>query len=208
MGKKRIDMIHQRFDKLIVVENIYESNVKLAKKVKCICDCGNSRIVVSRLLRIGMVKDCGCEILRKRKFLSHPLFNTWKDMIQRCYLKSAQFYQNYGGRGITVCDRWKDKKRGLENFINDIGEKPSNKHSLDRIDNNGDYSPENCRWATIKEQCRNRTSNRFLTYKGETKCVAEWCEILNISNTTLFGRLRKGWSIEKAFETPIKIKNK
>ena len=121
-------------------------------------------------------------------------------MLTRCNNKNDTRYQWYGGRGITVCDRWSK----FENFLADMGERPE-KMTLDRIDTNGNYCPENCRWATNKQQHRNKRSNRLLTHDGETKCVAEWAETVGISQGALASRIDVyGWSVEKALTTPVR----
>lgn len=135
-------------------------------------------------------------------FAKHELYSTWLGMIYRCYNSKRKEYNNYGARGIQVCKRWWN----LENFINDMNPKPIGKYSIDRIDVNGDYCPENCRSATKIEQENNRRNNYILEYKGEKKTLAEWSKIKNIDYTTLFLRLDRGWDIAKALETkPTKI---
>jgi hypothetical protein len=126
----------------------------------------------------------------------------WYSMIDRCYNEDSPHFTNYGARGIKVCDRWKDS---LENFYNDMGDPPSPEYSLDRIDNDGNYCKENCRWATRKEQMNNRRNTKFITYNGETKPLSTWARDLNISYITLCGRLRK-WDVERAFTTPVEHK--
>lgn len=128
-----------------------------------------------------------------------PTYRTWTSMIRRCTMPSQDSYPLYGGRGIIVCERW----RTFENFLLDMGEKPSSRHSIDRLDRNGNYEPGNCRWAIEKEQQRNRSTNRLLTYKGQTLTVVEWSEITGIGSPAIRTRLDKhGWSVERALETP------
>lgn len=119
-------------------------------------------------------------------------------MRARCENPEARRYCDYGGRGITVCERWAD----FENFLADMGRKPSLGHSIDRIDNDGPYSPENCRWATKTEQMRNRNSNRYLTHGGETLLMIEWAERLGCPSSVIHKRITRGWSVEKAVTTP------
>ncbi len=128
------------------------------------------------------------------------VYRRWKHMLARCTNPKNKHYKNYGGRGIKVCERW----RKFENFLADMGYPPTWKHSLDRIDNNGNYEPSNCRWATRLEQQNNIRSNKMLEFKGKRMSLSAWSRELNINKATLAGRLNKRkWSIEKAFLTPI-----
>ena len=122
-------------------------------------------------------------------------------MLDRCYTPTCANYHNYGGRGITVCDRWREG--GFKVFISDMGPRPTPQHSIDRVDNNKGYSPENCRWATKKEQARNMRTNRLLTHNGVTATVAEWAEKLGVTITCITDRLDKlGMTVEEAVTTP------
>lgn len=119
-------------------------------------------------------------------------------MIQRCTNPLMNVYRRYGGRGIRVCDRWMTP----DNFFADMGRKPTPAHSLDRIDSNGNYEPGNCRWATAKEQGRNTSRNHFLTFNGETRCVAEWEDHLGFKQGTIKSRVQRGWTIEQSLTLP------
>lgn len=121
----------------------------------------------------------------------------WADMMRRCYNPKAQKFRHWGGRGIRVCERWHEFK----NFLGDMGEAPHGL-TLDRIDNNGDYEPDNCRWATYKQQLRNRRTNRLITAGGVTKTLAEWAVDLGVSETCIWHRLRVGWEPEVAVSKP------
>lgn len=141
----------------------------------------------------------------KHGFSYTPEYRAWQMMRLRCLDPKHRAYPNYGGRGITVCDRWKDSPA---NFIADMGPKPSADHELDRFpDNNGNYEPGNCRWATRKQNSRNRRSNRLVSYRGEQLTLAEWCEMLNMPADTVAHRLDAGWSAELALETPVRAKS-
>lgn len=122
----------------------------------------------------------------------------WGQMISRCYDPNNHKYKSYGGRGIRVCDRWICRRL----FIEDMGERPDGM-TLNRIDNDGDYSPENCEWATYKEQSQNRRDNRRITFEGKTQCLTEWARQYGLNRTTLRRRLDSGWIIENALKTPI-----
>jgi hypothetical protein len=125
-------------------------------------------------------------------------------MKNRCLWQNGIAYKHYGGRGITICDRWLDS---FENFLTDMGEPPEG-YELERVDNELGYSPENCVWANRRTQCRNRRGNRFITYKGETRCLTEWAEILNKKYSTLRHRLNNNWTVEQAFEKPAAFRKK
>jgi len=127
-------------------------------------------------------------------------YKRWARMIRRCTNPNHEHYQHYGGRGITVCDRWRE----FVNFLDDMGEAPPGLQ-LDRIDNNQGYCKQNCRWVTPKQNSRNRRSNYLITYCGKTRCLTEWAEYYGIPNTTLRRRIEEyGWSIEKALTTSPK----
>lgn len=183
---------------------------------ECECVCGTRRAVRGSRLGSGRSQSCGClhkEIQRKRLtgnnirgthgMTKTPEFRAWTGMIQRCYNANHSAHPRYGGRGIKVCDRWVDS---FENFFEDMGARPR-KGTLDRIDNNGDYTPENCRWATRKDQANNRSSNHLITACGETKTISEWAKALGTSDSTIRNRIRVlGWSKEDAVTTPVRRK--
>ena len=208
MGKK-LDLIGQRFDRLKVLTKTERKSTVGLRYWLCKCNCGNFIEVRGSELVYGSVKSCGC---KKREHLikintKHGLgsYNNgerskrWCGMIDRCYNTENKQYKNYGGRGIKICDRWRDS---LENFYNDMGDPPSSRHTIDRIDNNGDYCPENCKWYTKQEQVNNRRNTKFITFKGETKPLSTWAQDLNICYITLYRRLRK-WGANRALTTPL-----
>lgn len=131
-----------------------------------------------------------------------PTYRSWSHMAERCRMSSRKS-RWYAERGISVCERWSGKN-GYPNFLEDMGERPQG-HTLDRIDNDGEYSPDNCRWADHKTQCRNRSSSKLLTYKGETKTVIEWSETTGIKYSTLLNRVNNcGLTVEQAITLPVK----
>jgi hypothetical protein len=177
---------------------------------KCRCDCGNEVIVRYDHVRSGRTRSCGClyqDAAERQKIhgMSRtPTHQSWMAMINRCYDSSHPSYNRYGGRGITVCERWHDPATGFINFLADMGERTSLQHSLDRYPNNdGDYEPGNCRWATRAEQYSNMTSNRLLTYQDRTQTVSEWSREIKIPLSTLLARLKRGWSIDESLSSPI-----
>ena len=165
-----------------------------------ICECGNEKVINLYRVRSGHVKSCGCLAAnlfkRTHGCRNKPIYYVWRSMKRRCLNTNTSSYKNYGGRGIKVCARWMK----FENFYADMGEKPEGM-SLDRIDNDGNYEPSNCKWSTRIEQGNNTRVNRLITYQGTTKTVAEWARSLNINSATLRTRLYQGWSIERAFST-------
>jgi hypothetical protein len=125
----------------------------------------------------------------------HPLYGVWMCMKDRCRRPNNKAFPAYGGRGIRVCDRW---RHDFLNFVQDMGPRPTKAHTLERINNDGNYEPGNCRWATRKEQLNNTRINHFVEFLGQKLSLAQWAEILKLDRTTLLGRLRRGWPIEKA----------
>lgn len=197
--RKYIDLTGQKFGRLTVLEPLptYKGKVWW----KCRCDCGVVKNVESQPLRSGRTKSCGClnaERTRNAKYrLTHGMtgrrvYNCWQNMKIRCNNPKTSGYHNYGGRGIKVCRRWLK----FENFYADMGDPPSPKHSLDRIDVNGNYCKRNCRWATSTEQCNNKRDNVVLTYRGKTMSVADWARHLSIPKGTIFTRLSYKLPIE------------
>jgi hypothetical protein len=132
-----------------------------------------------------------------------PEYSIWMNMRSRCNNPKNNRFATYGARGIAVCRRW---EVDFLNFLTDMGRRPSPKHTLERIDNDQGYFPENCRWATRKEQARNRRSSRFLEFDGQTRTSAEWSELTGISQGTLHARLKAGWPVERALSEPVQGK--
>jgi hypothetical protein len=128
-----------------------------------------------------------------------PEYKIWKCIKTRCYNKNMIAFHRYGGRGITMCESWKNS---FESFYTDMGSRPSKNHSIDRIDNNGNYEPSNCKWSTKKEQGRNKIDTIFIEYDGKKLCMSEWAELTGISKFTLRQRLKKGWDVQDALTKP------
>ncbi len=136
---------------------------------------------------------------------SSPEYVSYDSMMNRCYNQNERSYKNYGARGVVVCPRWKGN---FSNFLQDMGNKPSESHSLDRIDNNGNYESSNCRWATSKEQARNRRSNVLIEHNGESRLLCQWAEHFRIDQKLLRNRLFRGWEFDKAIQNKnFKIKH-
>jgi hypothetical protein len=182
----------------------------LPGKRNCIlkCKCGKEFIGRLYFYTSEQHKSCGCRINSKSKIHSKTKtveFETWTSMKKRCYGTWHKAYHNYGGRGITVCDRWLEKNgRGFLNFLEDMGPRPDPEYSLDRINNDGNYEPGNVKWSTKKEQSNNRRVSHFLTFNGISKTIMEWARELNIAETTIHNRLKRGLSVEETLITPIK----
>lgn len=196
-----IDLIGQRFERLLIVKFIGVE--KQGARWECKCDCGKTTNAIGKQLRIGNVKSCGCfknDNIRLRS-MKHGYANktaeyrAWGHIKSRCYNPNVYNYNNYGGRGIAMCDRWLNS---FENFLLDMGERPSAKHSIDRINSNGDYEPSNCKWSTTKEQSRNLRTNHWIKYDGERLILSDWANKLNATPSNL-SRMIKQKSIEYAF---------
>jgi hypothetical protein len=162
------------------------------------CDCGTERTLDARSLTRGQTMSCGC--FNRDQKTTHgrsrtPEYGAWKNMKGRCTVPTHHAWANYGGRGIRVCDLW---LTSFDAFFAELGERPSPDHELDRINNEGDYEPGNCRWATIKENLRNTRSNRFITLDGLTLTVAEWAERTGQRYDTIHHRMRRGQTEEQA----------
>jgi len=206
----RLSLTGQRFGRLMVVEYAGTKGEKKTKatiwKVKC--DCGNELIVRGGDLKSGKTTSCGClqkdrtsNALTKHGYKGKPIYNTWQSMKSRCSNLNSHDFKYYGGRGIIFCQRWKH----FENFLADMGEKPKGL-TLERKDNNGNYCPENCCWATRKEQNRNTSRTRNITHNGETMCLNDWAIKLDIHRATLYSRLRR-YPAEIAFNMPQRSYN-
>lgn len=171
----------------------------------CKCSCGNEKVIEIRNLKSGHTKSCGClhkEIVTTHGMGTTRLCRAWHHIKYRCYNKTYPKYDCYGGRGIKVCDEWKNDFMSFYNWS--ISNGYSEDLTLDRIDPNGNYEPANCRWVTMKEQNRNRRDNKLITYEGITKCIADWADILGVKSATLRQRLRYGWTVERAFTEKIR----
>jgi len=177
----------------------------------CQCDCGNQIKVRGYSLRSRHTESCGCYHLEKaaeagKQNRKHGKSGTaeymiWSAVKARCYNSSNTAYEHYGGRGIKVCERW----HKFENFYADMGKRPSPRHSIERVDNNGDYEPDNCHWATQREQVNNRRNNRIVEYDGKSHTVAEWARIKGMNRYTLYNRLfTYKWPVERALTEPVR----
>lgn len=181
---------------------------------KCECACGTRFDCIWQSLRTGNTRSCGClrsdsssknGPLRARHGHARggrrtPEYRVWVGMHTRCYNDKTALYLRYGGRGICVCERW----HVFENFLSDMGPRPSGL-SLDRIDNDGNYEPVNCRWATPVEQCRNRSDNVFFEHDGHRATLVEWSERTGFTTECIWQRIRRGWSLKDALTKPLRV---
>ena len=169
----------------------------------CRCECGNMTAVAGSDIRKGSTVSCGCHRARAGGACSNgkrtPEYRSWQEMKRRCYNPNYPDYHLYGGRGITVCERWREL---FLRFLADMGPKPFPEATIDRYpDQNGPYSPDNCRWASKMEQSQNSRKARMLTYNGETMCLRAWARKLGITHRTLSVRLAKDWPLDKVFSS-------
>lgn len=200
---EKYNIIGKKYRKLTVLSMFVKSKRRYCV---CKCDCGKETICLAYSLKTGHTSSCGCLLEQFRnknnKVYKTKNYRTWKNIIDRCYNTKNKRYKNYGGRGIGVCEEWlKDfnlfdkwaKETLTDEFL-----------TIDRVDINGNYCPENCRWATLKEQSRNKTTNRIIKYKNKSKTLSEWCEIFNRSYKAVWYRINNNWDIEKALnkQTP------
>lgn len=188
-----IDLSGVRFGRLVVTQRANTETLKPQWEYRC--DCGSSGIARASDLRGGKHQSCGC--LHREAVTSHgkarsPTYKIWTAILQRCTNPRATGFQYYGGRGISVCERW----LSFENFLADMGEQPEKRWSIDRINVNGNYEPTNCRWITMAAQQLNRRNNRRITLQGRTQTVKEWCTELGISDDLFRSRLKMGWPPE------------
>lgn len=215
-GKSTRDIvIGQPFGRWRTVERIEPAAKGERLQFLCECSvdlggCGTRRVIKAYTLMGGSSRSCGCLKLEisTRRLTTHgmrghsstaPEYWVWASMHSRCYNEAEEKYPRYGGRGITICDRW---RHDFAAFLADMGPRPSKAHSIDRIDNDGNYEPGNCRWATAKEQSRNQSKNRLLTHDGKTMIATDWAISLGWEPSFLFGRLDRGWTVEQALTTP------
>ena len=202
-----IDLTNRRFGRLRVVRLAG----KRPARWMCRCDCGKTAVVGAAELRKGDTKSCGClraelqsgvpgRLPTDSAHRDLPEWNVWRVMLQRCHSPKAKDFPNYGGRGIKVCDAW---RRSFVAFYRHVGDRPSPAHSIDRIDNDGDYGPGNVRWATPQEQARNCRTTRRIEYQGRSFALPDLADQFGISPALLRSRLDAGWSVDDALRRRV-----
>lgn len=207
-----IDLTGHHYHHIIVLgpDLLQRRNASGKMLWRCLCDCGRVFSTAGKNLRAGNTQRCAsCKEARRhtchfvhghtRKGKKDPLYVVYMGMIARCENPSHRGYADYGGRGITVCPRWRES---FPAFLKDMGERPSPLHSIERHDNDGPYCPDNAYWADRLTQNRNSRHNVLLTWQGETHCLSEWAEVLHMNYGALKYRHQRGWSTERIFTTP------
>lgn len=202
------DLTGQKFGRLTVIERRGRDKWKNAIWL-CECECGNTKLIAGTHLIKGRSKSCGCLQVEKAKEratthgLSHSrIYRIWFDMKRRCNQSQNKSYDRYGGKGVKVCDEWTESFQSFYDWSMKNGY--TDNLTIDRIDSNGDYSPSNCRWVDEFVQANNRSNNHYITYKGETKTMKQWSDVLGIGYYVLRSRFNKGWDVERAFHQPVR----
>lgn len=200
------DLTGQRFTRLLVIERVANDRHNNTRW-RCACDCGAELLVIAQPLRSGRTKSCGClttdqligRLTRHNKSRT-PEYRVWAEMLQRCKFADNEKYSRYAGRGICVCERWHD----FANFIADMGMRPSPRHTLERVNNDGNYEPDNCSWALRDAQNNNTSRNVRIIYKGQSMTLTQAMKLAGtkMKHTSIHDRIKRGWAIEAALETP------
>lgn len=202
-----MDLKGQKYNRLLVIGDA----IKRGKNYyyPCRCECGKETLVRKDALVSGGTKSCGCSRgqypIDSKYSKRSRLYHVWYGMKRRCENPQDTNYHKYGGRGIRVCKEWSDNYEAFVDWAIEAGYDPNSKHkecTLDRIDNNGNYEPSNCRWANMTVQSNNRRNSVLVTYCGETLTIAQWAKRVGLSHGTLLNRINQGWDIEIALTTP------
>lgn len=209
MMNRVVNMSGRTFGRWTVTGLADHQQPKRPKAWLCKCSCGQIKSINGNSLRRGLSTSCGClqrEITIARNYKhghghGSPEYNSWKHMVRRCADPRNNRYANYGGRGIKVCDRWSD----FLTFLADMGPKPVPSFTIDRVDNDKDYCPENCRWSDSLTQARNKTNSVVLECDGDRRTMAEWAEVSGLNIQTLWARINRGWSAKKAIFFPVRL---
>lgn len=200
---RKVNLLGKKFNRLTVLSELPQRAKNGGYIYKCQCDCGNEVNIRSDSINSGKTKSCGCynseEVTKRatkhgqnKRGIVTPEYNSWHGMIQRCTNSNSASFAGYGARGVTVCPRWLK----FENFFEDMGEKPSPLHSLDRFPNNetGNYEPSNCRWGTDEEQSRNKRTNRWLVFGSKKMIISDWAKELKTTSNAIDMMMKRGKS--------------
>lgn len=201
-----VDITGHRFSRLVAVRLLPERSPQGRTLWECKCDCGQTLTATSNALRRENTRSCGClaRSLTASRSTKHgksnsPEYAIWAAMRNRCTNPNDRNYKNYGGRGITLCEQW----QSFASFYADMGGRPSSNHSIERVNNDGPYSPDNCIWATPEEQQLNRRTARLITFNGQTHNLATWAKRTGIRVTCILHRLDAGWTVERALTESV-----
>lgn len=200
------DLTGQHFGRLIAIKRVGQTKGGNALWL-CRCDCGNEKIVAGSNLKNGHTRSCGClhseiaSVATTKRNTKHGLrhehlYNTWAKMKARCYSRGCKDFVNYGGRGVVVCDEWCNDYVAFRDWA--LANGYCEDLTIDRIDVNGNYEPNNCRWATRAEQNNNKRNNRLIEFCGEVHNISEWAKIVGVKYDTLWMRINRGWPVERA----------
>ena len=200
------EIVGKRYGKLVVLAIDTYKDKSNHKYLLCQCDCGNQKKIAMNHIRSGASRSCGCGVVEStiKRNTTHNgthsrLFNIWNGIKRRCFNRNDSRFKYYGGRGITLAPEWEDFSAFQKwSFAHGY----SDSLTIERIDVNGNYCPENCKWIPFEEQARNKTNNRRITINGETHLISEWCKAANVSTTQVYWRLRQGWNIQDALFKP------
>jgi hypothetical protein len=208
--KTSLSSVGQKFGQLTVTSVLIGKPDKRGRcpiTAICKCDCGKTHTSLLCHIRSGKTVSCGCykAMNSSKRFTKHGLskskeYRAWQSMKDRCHNPRNPRFRDYGGRGIRVCEKWRND---FSSFYKDVGHMPSAGYEADRKNNEGDYDPRNFRWATLKEQARNKRTSHNITYKNQTRTLAEWSEMMGISRSVLHYRLKKGWSVERVLTKKV-----
>lgn len=206
------NLMGQRFGRLTIIAETSKRTASRGMVWLCRCDCGKEKEIAALHLKQGLILSCGClskEINSIRNTIhGHEkggkkslTYCSWEKMMSRCYREKDAAFHYYGGRGVKVCESW----HTFENFLKDMRERPSRYYTIERINNKGNYEPNNCKWATYKEQANNTSRNVFYTYNGERMTIAQMADKIGIKYDTMYCRLKHyGWSVQQAMNEKVK----
>lgn len=208
MIQRTASPVGNKFHRLTVKQDL--GIVNGYRRWLCQCECGAEKKIIASHVRHGHTKSCGCLHIESAKataattqthgLTNSPEYRVWSNMRNRCTNRKCKEFKYYGGRGVQVCERWMNS---FEAFYEDMGPRPSRKHSIDRINNHGDYEPGNCRWVVQRTQMRNTSQNHVIEHDGRSVCLEEWSELTGLPASAIRKRLKRGWPVKDALETPL-----